>query len=158
MSIKQPSNKKLLTQNRRARFDYDISEIFTCGIVLKGSEVKSVKASRVSLRDSFVRVEQGEVWLIQAHIAKWIHDSKEEYNPKRRRKLLLSKSEIKKLSLLQDAKKMSIIPLEFILHNNMIKLKIGVGRGRRKYDKRAKIRREETERQIRDDLAKIENF
>ena len=93
------SSKKVVAKNRRANFDYDIQETYSAGIVLRGAEVKSAKLGSVSLKESFVRVERGEVWLINAHISSWKYARNLDYDPKMRRKLLLNRREIKKLTI-----------------------------------------------------------
>jgi len=158
MSTKRDSNKKVLARNKRARFDYDITETFDAGIVLKGSEVKSIKGGHVSLRESFIRVEQNEVWLINAYVSEWKYAQLERYEPQARRKLMLTRREIRKLEILQDAKKMSIVPLEIFLQKKYIKVKIGVGKGRKKYDKRERIKQREMKRELHEDLAKAQRF
>jgi len=158
MSTKRDSNKKVLARNKRARFDYDITETFDAGIVLKGSEVKSIKGGHVSLRESFIRVEQNEVWLINAYVSEWKYAQLEMYEPQARRKLMLTRREIRKLEILQDAKKMSIVPLEIFLQKKYIKVKIGVGKGRKKYDKRERIKQREMKRELHEDLAKAQRF
>jgi len=155
MNMQSHLNKKIVARNKKARFDYDIGKTYTAGIILKGYEVKSAMCSQVSLRDSFVRVERGEVWLINAHIAKWKFASLKDYDPKAKRKLLLNKREIRELQIAQDAKKMSIIPLEMYIEHRKLKLKIGTGKGRKKYDKRRKIKEREMKKQLKEDLANI---
>ncbi|MBN2015410.1 SsrA-binding protein SmpB [Candidatus Dojkabacteria bacterium] len=158
MNTKNPSSKKILAQNKRARFDYEISKSFVAGMVLRGYEVKSVRNGNISLKESFVRVERGEVWLINAHISKWKFADITDYDPRIRRKLLLTKREVEELRILQDAKKMAIIPLEIFSQNGKLKVKIGAGKGRKKYDKRKKIKEREMKRQVREDIAGIEKF
>ena len=133
---KNSSNKKVVARNKRARYDYEISKTLVAGLVLKGYEVKSAKHGQVSLRDSFVRVEQGEVWLVNAHVSLWKFARVKDYEPRSRRKLLLKKREIRELEIAQDAKRMAIIPLELFIERRRLKLKIGIGKGRKKFDKR----------------------
>lgn len=151
-------SKKVLARNKRARYDYEISETFIAGIVLKGYEVKSVRAGQVNFRDSFVRVENGEAWLVNAHISLWRFARVKDYDPRARRKLLLTKKEIHELLILQEGKGMSIIPLELFVQGRRLKLRIGVGKGRRKYDKRAKLRARELKKQVKEELANIKRF
>jgi SsrA-binding protein len=152
------SEPLIVARNKRARNSYVFQQYFTCGIVLKGYEVKSVKAGHIDLRDSFARVEKGEVWLLNAHVSPWKHADISQYEPKRRRKLLLTKREIQKLVVLQDGKNLSIIPLEVFVQKGKIKLKIGVGKGRKKYDKRKKLKERDMKKQLRDELALKERF
>ena len=158
MSMLKSSYKKIIARNRRARFDYNFSDYFTAGILLKGYEVKAAKAGQVALSDSFVRIEHGEVWLINAYISKWKFANVPGYDPKARRKLLLNKREINKLQIAQDAKKMSIIPIEMLISGRRLKLKIGVGKGRKKFDKRRKIKEKEMKREIKEEVARMRKF
>lgn len=153
MNMQSHLNKKIVAKNKKARFDYNIGKSYTAGVILKGYEVKSAMCSQVNLRGSFIRVEKGEVWLINAHIAKWKFASLKDYDPKAKRKLLLNKREIRELQIAQDAKKMSIIPLEMYIGYKKLKLRIGIGKGRKKYDKRKKIKERETKKQLKEDLA-----
>lgn len=150
--------KKVVAKNRRATFDYKILETYFAGIVLTGSEVKSAKKGQVNLRDSFIRVQKGEVWLINAHISLWRYSHTKDYDPKTQRKLLLKRKEIRELQILQDSKNMSIIPLKMFVQRGKLKLKIGVGRGRKKYDKRLRVKEREIKRQIGEELAKVKRF
>lgn len=150
--------KKVVAKNRRATFDYKILETYLAGIVLTGSEVKSAKKGQVNLRDSFIRVQKGEVWLINAHISLWRYSRTKDYDPKTQRKLLLKRKEIRELQILQDSKNMSIIPLKMFVQRGKLKLKIGVGKGRKKYDKRLRVKEREIKRQIGEELAKVKRF
>ena len=154
----QNLTKKVVARNRYASFSYDFSDYLNAGIVLRGYEVKSARHGTVNLRNSFVRVEHGEVWLIDAHIPKWRFANIKDYDPKVERKLLLTKNEIKKLVVAQDAKKMSLIPLEMFVERNRLKLKIGIGKGRKKYDKRKKIKEREQKREIDRELARAKTY
>lgn len=151
-------NKKVIVRNKRARFDYAISKTSMAGLVLMGHEVKAVRAGLVSLLDSFVRIERDEAWLINGHISLWKFSQIKDYEPRRRRKLLLNKKEIRELQIAQDAKRMSIVPLEILVLGRKLKLKIGIGKGRKKYDKRAKIKEMEMKRQVNEDLSRVKNF
>lgn len=143
----------LLLRNRKARFNYDIKKTFLAGIILKGYEVKSVLSGGVSFADGYVRVESKEVWLINTSISKYRYANIKEYNPERKRKLLLNKNEIRELFVAQEIKKMSIIPLEFLIEKNKIKLKLGIGKGRKKYDKRKRIQERELKRQLKEEAS-----
>jgi SsrA-binding protein len=158
MNMHKSSSKKTVAQNRRARFDYEIKDTYEAGIVLKGYEVKSAANGQISLKESFVRIEKEEAWLINAHITKWKFANIPNYDPCARRKLLLKKGEIRELEIAQDAKNMSIIPLKMFLQRGKLKLKIGIGKGRKKYDKRRKIRERESKRQVKEDLARVRKF
>ena len=143
-------NKKIVASNRKARFNFDIKKTYLAGIVLKGYEVKSCIYGLINFKDSYVRVERGEAWLINTHISKWKYADIKDYNPDRKRKLLLNSREIRILSEQQDIKKMSMVPLQMVLINGKIKLEIGIGKGRRKYDKRARIREKEAKKELKE--------
>ncbi len=139
---------KILAKNTRANFDYDIKSAFTAGIVLSGAEVKSVKNGNVSLTGSYVTVSQGAVSLINCHIGPYKYSANEGYNPTASRKLLLNKSEINQL--LGKEKGLTIVPLEiFQAARGLIKIKIGLGKARKKTDKREYIKKRESSREIR---------
>lgn len=156
--MQKTSSKKTIARNKRATFDYDISEKYIAGVELFGYEVKSAKQGLVSLRESFIHAEKGQVWLINAHIAQWKHASIKDYDPQRRRKLLLSKKEIKELFVAQDGKKLSIVPLNMFVKGRWIKITLGVGKGRKKYDKRAKIKEREMKKDIKQELARVRKY
>jgi len=151
-------NKKVVASNRKARFNYDIKKTYLAGIVLRGYEVKSCINGQINIKNSYVRINKGEAWLINSHITKWKFASLNDYDPERKRKLLLTASEIRQLSLFQNTKKMSIIPLKVFLIGSRIKVKIGVGKGRKKYDKRAKIREKEMKRDLKEQLGRVKKF
>ncbi len=151
---KHLTKKKVVAKNKKARFDYDIKKTIVAGIVLRGYEVKSSMNSQVSLKDSYIRIEDGEAWLINARVAKWKFSSLKDYDPKRKRKILLNKREIRELEIAQNAKNMSIIPLAMFIDNKKLKVKIGIGKGRRKYDKRRRIKEREIKKDLEADLAR----
>lgn len=151
MSLK--SNKQVVARNRSARYNYDISKTFTSGVVLKGYEVKSVRAGNVDLKDSYVRIINDEPLIIGAYISKWNHSDLKDYDPKRSRKLLLKKSEIKALLNFQEAKKMSIVPMSVFFEGGKAKILLGVGKGRKKYDKREKLKKKDQKKQLQHELA-----
>ena len=152
------SNKKVVARNKRAKYDYEIEKTYVAGLSLKGYEVKSAKAGHVSLRDCFVRTEKGEAWLINTHFALWKFTRVKDYEPKGRRKLLLTRKEIKELFTAQEGKNMVIVPLEIFVERGKLKLKMGIGKGRRKYDKKAKIKERELKRQLKEELASLRKF
>ena len=156
--MQHKSNKKVLARNKVARYNYDFSKKYTAGIVLQGFEVKSAKDSNVDLKESYVRVENNEAIMYGAYISLWKYSRVKDYDPKRSRKLLLAKKELKEIKNAQEAKNMSIIPLEFIIQNNIIKVKLGIGKGRKKYDKRERIKEREQRKQIQSDLADAKRF
>lgn len=137
-----------LSENRRARFDYDIKETFNAGLVLSGAEVKSVKGGNVSLTGSYVTVSQGAINLINCHIGPYKYAAQEKYNPTQTRKLLLKKQEINQL--LGKEKGLVIVPLEiFQGHRGLLKIKIGLGKARKKTDKREYIKERDAKKEIK---------
>lgn len=139
---------KSLAQNKRAKFDYDIKDTFDAGLVLEGREVKSAKDGNVSLAGSYVKVSATGASLVNAHIGPYKYAPQEGYEPTQSRKLLLNKRELNQL--LGKEKGTVIIPLEmFIGPRNLVKLKIGVGRGRKKTDKREYIKERDIKRETR---------
>ncbi|MFH1460906.1 MAG: SsrA-binding protein SmpB [Patescibacteria group bacterium] len=138
-----------LTTNPRARYDYSILETFEAGIVLAGQEVKSVKNGRMSLKGSYVTIKNEEVWLINALIPPYQpRNTPDNYDSTRTRKLLLNKKEIKSLIGKTKQKGLTLVPLRVYTEHNRIKLEFGLGQGRKKFDKREKIKKREAERRI----------
>jgi SsrA-binding protein len=138
----------ILVKNRRAKFDYSIQKTWHAGIVLTGPEVKSLRNKQASLAGSYVKIINNEAWLINAQINAYPYASQDDYDPKKTRKLLLTKKEIYKLQDYTQAKNYTIIPLAFELINNKIKLKIGIGKGKKEYEKREKIKQRELKRRM----------
>jgi SsrA-binding protein len=139
---------KVLVNNRKAFFDYSIESELMAGISLSGAEVKSVKNSAVSLKGAYISIQDEEAFLVHAHITPYAYAGKADLNPERRRKLLLTKSEIK--SLIGKEKGTVIVPLEIVENNRgLLKLRVGIGRGKKKYDKRETIKKRDVERRIR---------
>jgi len=136
----------MLIVNPQAKFNYDILDKFEAGIVLLGAEVKSVRAGQISLKESFAKVKNGEVWLMGAHITPYKQGTPEGYNPIRPRKLLLHKKEINHLIGKLNEQGLSLIPVKMYLKKNKIKLELGLGKGKKKYDKRASIKEKEFKR------------
>lgn len=139
-------------RNRRARHDYDILDSLDCGIVLTGSEVKSIRNHRISIDEAYAKVEEGEVWLYNADIAEYPQANLMNHEPRRKRKLLLKRREIRKFADEAEQSGCTLIPLEVFFRRGIVKLKLAVARGRRQYDKREKLRRAEAGRAIREEL------
>jgi SsrA-binding protein len=135
--------------NPKARRDYHILETFEAGVALKGTEVKSLRAGRGQIADAFARVDEGEVWLYNAHIDEYTHGNLQNHDPKAPRKLLLRKSEIRKLFGLASVKGHALVPLAFYWKNGRVKVSLAVGRGKVQYDKREAIKRRESERDLK---------
>lgn len=136
-------------RNKRANFDYAISETFTAGIVLTGTEIKSVRQGKASLVDTFCYVTNGEVWIKNMYIAEYFYGSYNNHETRRDRKLLLNKKEIAKLAKSGKETGFTIVPLKvFINERGLAKMVIGIGRGKKEYDKRQSIREREDKRSI----------
>jgi SsrA-binding protein len=138
-----------ILSNPKARRDFHILETFEAGIVLHGTEVKVLRAGRGQLSDAFARVEQDEVWLYNVHIDEYSHGNLQNHQPKAPRKLLLHKSEIRKLFGLASVKGNTLIPLSLYWKNGKVKVALGVGKGKVQYDKRADLKKREAERELK---------
>ena len=138
--------------NSKARHEYHIEETYDAGIVLTGTEVKSLRAGKGQIRDAFARVENGEVWLYNAHIAEYSHGNTANHEPKAPRKLLLHKREIGKLFGVVAVKGMALIPLSFHWKNGKVKVELAVGRGKGTADKRETIKKRDSDRELRQTL------
>lgn len=138
--------------NKRARHDYFLLEEFEAGIVLAGPEVKSLKAGHASLGESFVRIIDGQAWLLNAHINPYPYADNRDYNPRRSRKLLLHRQELLKIQQKVKEKGLTIVPVSCYTKGRNIKLKIVLARGKKKYDKRETIKRRDIERQVEREL------
>ena len=144
--------EKTICLNRRARHDYWILETYEAGIVLEGSEVKSIRQGKVSLQDSYATVENGEVFLLNMHIAPYDKGSHFTPDPKRSRKLLLHKNEIKRLAGKVIERGLTLIPLRVYLSRGKVKIEIALARGKAKHDRRREIAKREAEKEIREAL------
>ncbi|MHB0897722.1 MAG: SsrA-binding protein SmpB [Spirochaetales bacterium] len=147
MSI--PENAKVVSVNRRARFDYSVEESFECGIELKGTEVKSIKDGRASFPDAYAEVREAEVWLKNFHIAEYVFSSVFSHDPDRPKKLLLHAQEIKRIDRKVREKGFTLIPLAVYLKHGLIKIELGLCKGKKAYDKRADIKERDMDRDIR---------
>lgn len=138
---------KILNENRKARFNYEILDTYEAGIVLTGAEVKSVRDGGVSLAESFVRPDRGEIFLVQAHIKPYKFNADPNYDPVRKRKLLLSRREIDELRGAVERKGLTIVPLKMYLKRGLAKLEIALARGKASPDKRESVKRREADRE-----------
>jgi SsrA-binding protein len=135
--------------NRKARHDYDILETVEAGMALQGSEIKSVRAGQINLKEGYVLIERNQAWLIDVHIAPYDPASRMNHDPLRKKRLLLHKKEIRKLQENQQLKGLAVVPLRVYLKGGYAKIELGVGRGLKKYDKRQKIAKKDAEREMR---------
>lgn len=145
--------KKILAKNKKAFFDYEILETLEAGIVLSGSEVKSVKTGHIQLKGSYISIRGAEVWLIKAHISPYKQGLR--FEPEAERKLLLKKIEIKNLVGKLNTAGITLIPTEIYLKKNLIKVAVSVARGKKQYDKREVKKKRELERSLRREYKNI---
>ena len=138
-----------IVTNAKAYRDYHVLETFEAGIVLRGTEVKSLRAGKGQIADAFARVENSEVWLFNAHIDEYTHGNRLNHEPKAPRKLLLHRSEIRKLFDLASVKGNALVPLAFYWKNGHVKVKLAVAKGKAQYDKREDIKRREADRELK---------
>ncbi|MFD2729511.1 SsrA-binding protein SmpB [Enterococcus camelliae] len=139
---------KLIAQNKKARHDYTIIDTVEAGVVLQGTEIKSIRNSRVNLKDGFVKVRNGEAFLYNVHISPYDQGNIFNHDPLRTRKLLLHKKQIAKLASETKNTGITIVPLKIYLKDGFAKVLIGLAKGKREYDKRETLRRKDQERQI----------
>ena len=138
-----------LITNRKAHRDYEILETYEAGIVLRGTEVKSLRAGKGQIADAFARVDDNEAWIYNVHIDEYSHGNLQNHAPKAPRKLLLHKSEIRKLFGLIAVKGNALIPLSFYWKNGKVKVTLGVGKGKVEYDRRDDIKKRESDRELK---------
>ena len=141
--------KASIAENRKAHHDFHLLETFEAGIVLLGTEVKSIREGRVNLRDSFARVEDGEVFLYNVNISPYSHRGYADHEPLRRRKLLLHRDEIRKLIGKTVEKGMTLVPVRLYYKNGRVKVAVSLAKGKKEYDKRETIKRREVDRETR---------
>ncbi|MCK9362238.1 MAG: SsrA-binding protein SmpB [Syntrophales bacterium] len=148
MKEKKEMGEKSICQNKMARLNYFIDETYEAGVVLQGTEVKALRDGRANIKDSYANIREGELFLYDLHISPYSHGNRENHNPLRVRKLLLHKSEIKRLYGKFQERGLSLIPLRMYFRNGKIKVEIGVGRGKKLYDKREDMKLKEDRRAI----------
>jgi SsrA-binding protein len=139
---------KIVYNNKRATFDYEILERFEAGLVLTGTEIKSVRDNKVSLQQSFVQARDDELWLLEANIAQYVHGNRENHEPKRPRKLLLHRREINRILTNLTQKGLTVVPTRLYMKGGRAKVEIALARGKRKFDKRDDIARRDADRQV----------
>lgn len=142
------AGQRAVATNRRARFDYDIEETFEAGMVLTGAEVKSLRGGRASLGEAYARVVDGEMWVENLHIPPYGHANDSNYDPRRSRKLLLHRDQIERLIGKTQERGLTLIPMRLYFTRGLAKLELGLGRGKRKYEKRQAKLEKEHEREI----------
>jgi len=139
---------KIITANRKAYHEYTITDSMEAGLVLTGTEIKSIRAGRVNLRDAYAKPDKGELWLVGAHIAHHPGGNRYNHEPGRPRKLLLHRKEVAFLISQTEQKGLTLVPLRLYIKKGVAKVEVGVARGKKVYDKRESIRRKETDREM----------
>ncbi len=147
---KSDDGRKIITSHRRARHDYVIGETFEAGLVLLGTEVKSLRDGHASLKEAFVAIERGEAWLLGAHIREYSHGNINNHAPRRKRKLLLHAHEIDKIHQRVSQKGFSAIPMTLYFRDGKAKLEFGLGKGKKLHDKRQSEKAKTAKRDMRD--------
>jgi SsrA-binding protein len=142
-----PEHMKVVATNRKAGFEYFLLERFEAGLSLKGSEIKSIRAGQISLAESYVRADENEAWLMEAHVAPYIQANRFNHDPKRPRRLLLHKKEIRELWQAVRQKGVTIVPTRVYLKDGRAKLEIAIAKGKKLHDKREAIARRDAERE-----------
>lgn len=145
--MKSP-NIKVVCQNKKARYDYEIIEVIEAGMILLGTEVKSLRQGRANLKDSYARIKDGELFLMQCHISPYTHAYYDNHEPDRVRKLLVHKREIKRLQGKTQEKGLTLVPLKIYFKDGKAKVELALARGKRSYDKRETLKRKTEEREL----------
>jgi SsrA-binding protein len=152
MATQQEERKKaerLLAENRKAYHDYELLETYEAGMVLMGTEVKSIRRGRANLRDSYARIERGELYAFNIHISPYENRGYADHEPMRKRKLLLHRSELRKLIGRTIEKGLTLVPVRMYLKNGKVKMAVSLARGKKEHDKRETVRRREIDRETR---------
>ena len=150
MTMKKQSGT--IVTNRRARRNYDVMDTMEAGLVLTGTEIKAIREGRVNLSDAYGKPENGELWLVNAHIAQYSAGSRNNHDPTRPRKLLLHKDEITRLSRQVSERGLTLVPMRLYIRRHRAKVELGIARGRKLYDKRRAIIEREREREAQQAL------
>jgi len=141
--------QRIVADNRKALHDYHVLDTWEAGVILLGTEVKAIREGRVNLRDSFARVEKGEVWLLNVHISPYSHTGYARHDERRQRKLLMHEHEIRKLAGRVAEKGLTLVPLRMYFKNGRVKVQLALAKGKQAHDKRETIRRREIDRETR---------
>lgn len=149
---KENTAQKLIASNKTARVNYEIGDIYEAGLVLSGTEVKALRAGKANLKDSYAVVKDNEVFIKEMHISPYDFGNRSNHNPLRTRKLLLHKREIKKLYGKSREKGLSLVPLKLYFKNGKVKVEIGIGKGKKLYDRRQDIKQREERRSLSRDF------
>ena len=142
------AQERVVASNRRARYDYEILETYEAGLVLRGTEVKSLREGNANFKDSYARVDGNEVWLVGCHISPYHHGTDANHDPERKRKLLLHRSEINRLIGKTLERGLTLVPLRLYFKHGRVKLELGLARGKKLHDKRRVLREREARREM----------
>lgn len=148
------TGKKLIAQNKKARHDYSITDVYECGMVLTGTEVKSLRAGRASLIDGFAMVEDGELWLHGVHIPEYNEGSWTNHTPRRKRKLLVHRAELSKLTAVAKEGGRTLVPLSLYFKDGKAKIEIAVAKGKKAHDKRQSLKEAEDAREVEREVSR----
>jgi SsrA-binding protein len=154
MAVREETGQKTVTTNRKARHEYHILDTYEAGIVLTGTEVKSLRQGNANLADGYAIIKEGELWLFGMHISPYFQGSYANVDPVRKRKLLVHRKELRKIASRIQEKGVTLVPLKIYFSHGIAKLELGVCRGKREFDKRQDIARRDAERSIRRHLAR----
>ena len=144
----ESSGEKVISTNRKARHDFEILETYEAGLVLRGTEVKSLREGQVNFKDSYASIDRGEAWLVGCHIAPYHHGTDANHDPDRSRKLLLHRREIERLLGKVAERGLTIVPLRLYFKAGRVKVELGLARGKKLHDKRASLRERESRREM----------
>lgn len=144
----EDKNEKLIANNRKARYEYEVLDTLECGIQLVGSEVKSLRQGRMSIDEAYGRVDRGEVWLVGLDIQEYTFANQQNHDPRRRRKLLMHRREIKKFAAQAYEKNLTLVPLKMYFKRGRAKVLMGICRGKKQYDKRESMKKRDVQRDI----------
>jgi SsrA-binding protein len=139
---------KTITVNKKAYHDYHIVESFEAGLALKGSEIKSIRMGSVNIRDAYAKAENGELWLYNSHVSAYQAGGFNTHEPDRKRKLLMHRNQIAELAAQTNQKGLTLVPLRIYIKHGIAKMEIGLGRGKKQYDKRDAMAKRETDREV----------
>jgi SsrA-binding protein len=154
VAMAKEQGRKMVAQNRKARHDYHVEDTYEAGLVLTGTEVKSLRNGRASLVDGFAEMREGELWLVNVHIPPYTQGTWTNHEPRRPRKLLLHRREIARMSARAEERGLTLVPLALYFRDGKAKVEIAVARGKKHYDKRETLRRREAEREAAREMAR----
>jgi SsrA-binding protein len=150
----EPTGIKIIAKNRRARHEYEIFDTWEAGLVLLGTEVKALRNGRVNLGDSYGEIREGEAWIVKMHIGPYEMATRENHDPFRRRKMLLTRREIRKIRPKVEEQGLTLVPLKIYFKKGLVKIQIGLGRGKKLYDKRDAKAKKDLERRIAKEIGR----